>query len=1566
MSRTLLVLLLLLFSLYGLIHLPSVQTWLIKQVTQSLSKKLQTEISVGSVDLAFFYKLELEKVLVKDRAKDTILYAGSVKVDANDWFFASDKIVLHNIEIDDAVIHCYRKTEIWNYDFILDALSGKPTSSPSPQKGRDIDFQIEHISLNNFRYNTIDQWKGEDMIIACKKADIELGKMDAAHQTFIINSINTESPYFGLNNYDGYRPPELDTAKGGFIDPELNVSVKKINIKDGSFLSDQSRDRPVYGAGHFDETHIAFQDIQANINKLNIKDAILFASLEISSKERCGFELKKLKADMTMSEHLMEFKNLDAATNRSHLRRYYAMKYNNFKDDMNDFITNVEISGDFNNSVINSDDVAFFAPEIDFWDKEFKLHGKAKGTIDNFKITGMDVSNGATQVKGDLEMKGLPDIETTFILFTSEGSTTNYAELSHYIPDLKSITQPRLDRLNTVYFKGRFTGFLSDFVATGNFQTGLGSLTTDIKFKFADKQPPVYEGKLVTSGFELGKLTDNPLLGRLSLNGDIKGKGFGLSDLNTRFNGYIPQFEFNGYDFQQIRLNGSFINKHFSGTMNINDPNLVIPNLDGELTLSKKDIAFKLNAAVEKANLQKIKLGNLPLSISGKFGLDFTGNNIDNFMGEAKVYDAMLQNDSTLLSFNYLTLQSKIETDHKTISLHSDEIEAEISGDFRILELPGAFTSFLSKYYPTYIQRPSAQQSKQDFRFFVKTRQFENYLRVFDRNIYGGNNAMIAGNLNLNANELNFTGNIPSFGYDKKMFNAITLSAKGNLDTLSSGISIAEIYIDDSLRFPDIKLQLSSSNDLSDLKIQSGKATTINNTNIHLQVQTLSDGIRAHIFPSSFILKDKLWELEKDGEVLAKKNLLNISGFNLSHDNEKIKLYTEMDDVSEQSHLIAQVDSLEMDDLLPYFVTEPDINGKITGTAIVSDILGKPRISFKGNTDQLTVDGEYLGKIQVGASADTKSGDILFNALSKDTSNQFSVDGKYNYNDTSSNSLNTRVTGDKIKLSILKPYLNSVFSDIDGVALGDITIFGSPDHKYITGNATVTSGSFKVAYTQCRYYLDNEPIRFEKDQISLDYVGVSDSLKNTATINGKILHRFFDDFVFDNLRMESPKLLLLNTTKVDNPIFFGNVIGSARMNINGPLSNIQMDISGTPADLDTSHIYLSTTESKESNLVDYIQFEQFGTQLEENRSGDNTNIIVNLKINARPSCKVDVILDEETGDVIKGQGTGTINIRVGNIEPLSMRGTYRLTKGEYTFNFQTFFKKPFVLNSGGTITWNGDPYSAIIDLEANYIAKNVDISSLSNTSGFKQKEDITIVSHLSGILQNPTVKFDFILPEKSDARRDDIIVKRLADFKNDENEMNKQVASLLLFNTFIIGNQNFLSQGNASTLITNTIGGVMSNLLTNFFNRELEKATKGILSTYIDINPTLDLQKSASQLQANVRAGLKILLNNRLVMLVGGNLDYNNPTYTQQLERKGLITPDITVEWMINKDGSLRVVGFNRSSIDLTLNQRNRSGLQLSYRKDFNKLSDMFKKTKKQSEDIKTPTNPENKSGSSN
>ena len=69
-----------------------------------------------------------------------------------------------------------------------------------------------------------------------------------------------------------------------------------------------------------------------------------------------------------------------------------------------------------------------------------------------------------------------------------------------------------------------------------------------------------------------------------------------------------------------------------------------------------------------------------------------------------------------------------------------------------------------------------------------------------------------------------------------------------------------------------------------------------------------------------------------------------------------------------------------------------------------------------------------------------------------------------------------------------------------------------------------------------------------------------------------------------------------------------------------------------------------------------------------------------MDLTANPSCKVDVVLDETTGDIIKGTGNGHLYIRVGNKEDLTINGRYDITQGDYTFNFQTFLNRDAPVN----------------------------------------------------------------------------------------------------------------------------------------------------------------------------------------------------------------------------------------------------------------------------------------------
>ncbi|MEO6836903.1 MAG: hypothetical protein ABI185_00855, partial [Ginsengibacter sp.] len=88
----------------------------------------------------------------------------------------------------------------------------------------------------------------------------------------------------------------------------------------------------------------------------------------------------------------------------------------------------------------------------------------------------------------------------------------------------------------------------------------------------------------------------------------------------------------------------------------------------------------------------------------------------------------------------------------------------------------------------------------------------------------------------------------------------------------------------------------------------------------------------------------------------------------------------------------------------------------------------------------------------------------------------------------------------------------------------------------------------------------------------------------------------------------------------------------------------------------------------------------------------------------------------------------------------------------------------------------------------------------------------------------------------------------------------------------------------------------------------------------------------------------------KLLVKVGGNVDYLVPATTSS-NSNFLFTPDVSFQYLITPDGRLSVIGFNRSETDIGdlagLTRSNRTGIQLSYRKDFDSFTEFFTNQKK-------------------
>ena len=124
---------------------------------------------------------------------------------------------------------------------------------------------------------------------------------------------------------------------------------------------------------------------------------------------------------------------------------------------MSNFIHGVTLQAEFEQSVLSTDDLAIFAPALSNMKRVFYLAGKARGSIDNFTITDMAIRTNNTEISGNLAMRGLPDINTTFIDLQAKRFKTNYNELVSIIPALKKIQTPAINKLGAIAYPVSYT-----------------------------------------------------------------------------------------------------------------------------------------------------------------------------------------------------------------------------------------------------------------------------------------------------------------------------------------------------------------------------------------------------------------------------------------------------------------------------------------------------------------------------------------------------------------------------------------------------------------------------------------------------------------------------------------------------------------------------------------------------------------------------------------------------------------------------------------------------------------------------------------------------------------------------------------------------------------------------------------------------------------------------------------------------------------------------------------------------------------------------------------------------
>ena len=492
----------------------------------------------------------------------------------------------------------------------------------------------------------------------------------------------------------------------------------------------------------------------------------------------------------------------------------------------------------------------------------------------------------------------------------------------------------------------------------------------------------------------------------------------------------------------------------------------------------------------------------------------------------------------------------------------------------------------------------------------------------------------------------------------------------------------------------------------------------------------------------------------------------------------------------------------------------------------------------------------------------------------------------------------------------------------------------------------------KINYLQTKYKM-NDSIRFDRKGIKFNNIRINDEKGNLVTLSGRVNHKNFKDFAAD-LTINTNDALVLNTKPKDNDLFYGTAYASGVTTIRSGTNLLSFDISAKTGKNTKFFMPLNTGLSvSEYSFVSFVNSKL--KKDEKNNTEENklkpppaqTGFDLNFDLEVTPDAEVQLIFDSKVGDVMKGHGSGNLNITYNTKGEFKITGDYIVEDGDYLFTLGNILNKSFSVENGGKIMFNGDLNNAEIDMKAIYKLK-ASLYPILQDENYKDRIPVECQLNLSGNLLNPIVGFNIYLPTADEKTR-----TYVRNAISTEEELSRQFLYLLVMNSFFAdpsaGVASSSSTPSGTSAMAVTTFEMLSNQLSNWLSQISNDFDIGVVyrpgSGNKDINPQ----------EVEVALSTQIL-NDKVV--INGNFDV--PLTGSSADNANQITGDFDAEVKLTNKLNFKV--FNRynnpytgKGVDYT------QGIGIFFKQDFDRFSDLFRKKEKSEMKKEEEISPKNK-----
>ena len=897
---------------------------------------------------------------------------------------------------------------------------------------------------------------------------------------------------------------------------------------------------------------------------------------------------------------------------------------------------------------------------------------------------------------------------------------------------------------------------------------------------------------------------------------------------------------------------------------------------------------------------------------------------MDDLIGDFRLNNFKYQNINGVVNFEDLSAQLRNNEGNRIINIRSDDIISGILiGEYDFTNLKSSILNNFGSHYTNYVLLKPYESQNISFNLNFKPK----FLKIINNNLLIDENTFLAGKFESNGNyDLKLESSFINFK-DVKASN-VNLSINNKFGSLSidkinskliSGTSfdLNTKFIKDSLK---VNTSYTSSNNEVN-KITFSHTIDSNNNSV------------VSFYDMELVINNQKWLIDK-------YNMKELPVFSFSR-NSKNYSFTNANFISGKQNLKINIS----EDL-----KNSNYSLKFKDVSLENLTSNKNKIFFQGlvngNVDLIKSEEEYQGvssikldnlkannnilgtaNLNINASSDLKSFELSFNILDNDLK-VLNLEGKFSI-ENDFYPLDLKLKMNDFNIMPFSKIGDNVITNFKGYFNSDILISGNSNTPNFNGEIRTKDVEFLIPYLNVNYKLNNNPKFILTDQtFELNNFNLYNSNTNSiGLLYGKINHNKFKNWFLD-LNIDTDNLLILNTNYQDDVVYYGKGFLNGNAKIKGPGENLFINVEGSTNQ--GTGLVIPIQQSKNIGDLSYLNFVN-NREGNENFNYKRNGLKVNLDLEFNKDATIEVILDSDSGSRLLSKGNGKLNFKINTVGNFNIFGNYIVDSGSYFYKSLGIVDREFNIKKGSSLTWNGNPYMADLNINANYeIPGGANPAILIQNTNFNRKIPTNIDVNLTGNLAEiDTPNFNINFPNTSGPIKSEIEY-----YLVDEEKKQKQAISLLYQNTFI---DEISLSSVSSQAITNNLFQKASGIIDDIFTNSDDKMNVGINYLKGDKN-------AASSLLNRDRLGLtlkteisdKILINGKIGVPVGG-------------VEENVIIGDVQIEFLLNDEGNFKARFFNKENEyqyfanDIGYTQ----GMGISYELEFDSFKELFKKNKK-------------------